>query len=115
MRFQQAPYRIADVVALLFILHGNTSFGSLAPIIPYRSCKRYLEETDNFPSELSCAEAAVSAPQSITANIMAATVVTDFVYNIVARGKLTTRYAVFSAASINVRAESNNKRQRRTA
>ena len=46
---------------------------------------------------------------------MAATVVTDFVYNIVARGKLTTRYAVFSAASINVRAESNKKRQRRTA
>lgn len=40
---------------------------------------------------------------------MAATVVTDFVYNIVARGKLTTRYAVFSAASINVRAESNKK------
>ena len=76
-------------------------------------CKLYpdmLEETDNFPSELSCAEAAVSAPQSITANIMAATVVTDFVYNIVARGKLTTRYAVFSAASINVRAESNKKR-----
>ena len=34
-------------------------------------CKLYpdmLEETDNFPSELSCAEAAVSAPQSITAN-----------------------------------------------
>ena len=44
MRFQQAPYRIADVVALLFILHGNTSFGSLAPIIPYRSCKRYLAD-----------------------------------------------------------------------
>lgn len=43
MRFQQAPYRIADVVALLFIAHGNTSFGSLAPIIPYRSCKHYLE------------------------------------------------------------------------
>lgn len=45
MRFQQAPYRIADVVALLFILHGNTSFGSLAPIIPYRSCKHYLERS----------------------------------------------------------------------
>lgn len=81
-------------------------------------CKLYpdmLEETDKFPSELSCAEAAVSAPQSITANIMAATVVTDFVYNIVARGKLTTRYAVFSAASINVRAESNKTRKRRAA
>ncbi|WP_455761275.1 hypothetical protein, partial [Ruthenibacterium lactatiformans] len=33
---------IADVVALLFIAHGNTSFGFLAPIIPYRSCKHYL-------------------------------------------------------------------------
>ena len=48
MRFQQAPYRIADVVALLFILHGNTSFGSLAPIIPYRSCKRYLAGARNL-------------------------------------------------------------------
>lgn len=46
MRFQQAPYRIADVVALLFILHGNTSFGSLAPIIPYRSCKHYLAQAE---------------------------------------------------------------------
>ena len=34
---QKAPYLIADVVALLFIAHGNTSFGSLAPIIPYLS------------------------------------------------------------------------------
>lgn len=48
MRFQQAPYRIADVVALLFILHGNTSFGSLAPIIPYRSCKHYLVMTQKI-------------------------------------------------------------------
>ena len=44
MRLQKAPYLIADVVALLFIAHGNTSFGSLAPIIPYRSCKHYLGE-----------------------------------------------------------------------
>ena len=53
MRFQQAPYRIADVVALLFILHGNTSFGSLAPIIPYRSCKHYynlnLQDAEDMP------------------------------------------------------------------
>ncbi|MFQ9990621.1 prealbumin-like fold domain-containing protein [Ruthenibacterium lactatiformans] len=46
MRFQQAPYLIADVVALLFIAHGNTSFGFLAPIIPYRSCKHYLKKVD---------------------------------------------------------------------
>jgi len=30
-----------------------------------------LEDTDKFPSELSCAEAAISAPQSITANLIA--------------------------------------------
>lgn len=52
MRFQQAPYRIADVVALLFILHGNTSFGSLAPIIPYRSCKHYLGHVDISTTEV---------------------------------------------------------------
>ena len=52
MRFQQAPYRIADVVALLFILHGNTSFGSLAPIIPYRSCKHYLEKEIEIKREI---------------------------------------------------------------
>ena len=36
-----------SVVALLFIAHGNTSFGSLAPIIPYRSCKHYLDSVVN--------------------------------------------------------------------
>ncbi|MEE1463744.1 MAG: hypothetical protein UF444_13820, partial [Ruthenibacterium lactatiformans] len=51
MRFQQAPYRIADVVALLFIAHGNTSFGSLAPIIPYRSCKHYLGSASSVSSK----------------------------------------------------------------
>ena len=32
-----------------------------------------LQDTDKFPTELSCAEASVSAPQSIAANITAAT------------------------------------------
>jgi hypothetical protein len=41
-----------------------------------------LLDTDKFPTELSCAEAAVSAPQSIVANIKAATAVVSFLYNI---------------------------------
>ena len=48
MRRQQIPYLITAVMALLFIAHGNTSFGSLAPIIPYRSCKRYLAGARNL-------------------------------------------------------------------
>lgn len=36
-----------------------------------------LEETDKFPTELSCAEVSVSAPQSMAANITAATAVVD--------------------------------------
>lgn len=66
MRFQQAPYRIADVVALLFILHGNTSFGSLAPIIPYRSCKHYLEEVLIFPNRVIAAVCKVQLEPSLT-------------------------------------------------
>jgi hypothetical protein len=64
-----------------------------------------LRETDKFPSELSCAEASVSAPQAITANIMAATVVVGIVYNILARGECDVKSATFSAKSVNVKSE----------
>lgn len=66
--------------------------GSLYPEI--------LEESDRFPSELSCAEAAVSAPQAITANIMAATTVVNMVYNILALGRMDVNEAMFSTTSI---------------
>ena len=62
-----------------------------------------LDPTDKFPSELSCAEASVSAPQAITANIMAATLVLCMLYNILAAGELVTRMTTFSSRTVNVR------------
>ena len=62
-----------------------------------------LEETDKFPSELSCAEASVSAPQAITANVTAATIVVDLIYNIVVLGENEVRCVPFSTKTINIR------------
>ena len=62
-----------------------------------------LEDTDKFPTELSCAEASVSAPQSIAANITAATAVVDMIYNILSLGDSTVRQATFSTRTVNVR------------
>lgn len=62
-----------------------------------------LNRTDKFPSELSCAEAAVSSPQAVTANLMAATLVLSMLYNILAAGELVTRMATFSTKTVNVR------------
>ncbi|GHU93041.1 thiazole biosynthesis adenylyltransferase ThiF [Clostridia bacterium] len=62
-----------------------------------------LESTDKFPTELSCAEASVSAPQSITANIMAATAVVSMVYNILVSGDLSVRMATFSTKSVTMK------------
>ncbi|MDR1573991.1 MAG: hypothetical protein LBS24_06745 [Clostridiales Family XIII bacterium] len=61
--------------------------------------------TYKFPSELSCAEASVSAPQAITANITAATVVVCIVYNILARGECEVKSVTFSAKIMNVKSE----------
>jgi PRTRC genetic system ThiF family protein len=62
-----------------------------------------LLDTDKFPTELSCAEAAVSAPQSIVANVMAATAVVSYLYNILVLGNIKTRSVSFSGKSINIK------------
>ena len=49
---------------------GRTYYKPVGLVYP-----ELMEETDLFPSELSCAEASVSAPQTIVANLMAATAV----------------------------------------
>jgi hypothetical protein len=71
-----------------------------------------LAETDKFPSELSCAEASISAPQAITANVTAATVVVCILYNILARGECDVKSATFSTKSITVRSECTARRKR---
>lgn len=63
------------------------------------------EENDWFPSELSCAEQNISAPQSIAANIMAATIVTCFVYDLLITGRIQTHHTLFSSRLIHMRAE----------
>ncbi len=74
-----------------------------------------LEETDKFPTELSCAEASVSAPQSMAANITAATAVVDMVYNILAVGDSTVRKTTFSTRTVNVRPELQQPKRRKAA
>ena len=62
-----------------------------------------LDGTDKFPTQLSCAEASVSAPQAITANITAACAVVDLVYNILVRGETNVQAVSFSTTSVNMR------------
>lgn len=72
-----------------------------------------LKEEDKFPSELSCAERTVSAPQSVTANLTAATAMVSFLYDLLVCGDLKTKYVTFSSRQINMRAELVQKRKRK--
>ena len=62
-----------------------------------------LENIDKFPTELSCAEASVSAPQSIAANIMAATAVILYIYNILVLGTIEVERITFSIKTVNMK------------
>lgn len=57
--------------------NGRTLYKPVCSLYP-----DLLEDEDKFPSELSCAERAVSAPQSVTANLTAATAVVSFLYDL---------------------------------
>ena len=70
-----------------------------------------LEDTDKFPTELSCAEASVSDPQSMAANITAATIVVDMLYNILARGDSIVRQATFATTMVNIRPTLQKRRK----
>ena len=89
---------------------GKTYYPPIGTVYP-----DVLEETDKFPTELSCAEASVSAPQSMAANITAATAVVDMVYNILAVGDSTVRKTTFSTRTVNVRPEIQKQKRRKAA
>lgn len=74
-----------------------------------------LKETDKFPTELSCAEASVSAPQSIVANVTAANTVVNMIYNILALGESRVRQVTFATKSVNVRPTLQKQRQKKAA
>lgn len=86
---------------------GKTYYPPIGAVYP-----DVLEDTDKFPTELSCAEASVSAPQSMAANITAATAVVSMVYNILALGDSSVRKITFSTRTVNVRPEVQKKRRK---
>ena len=87
---------------------GRTYYPPIGVVYP-----DVLVDSDKFPTELSCAEASVSAPQSMAANITAATVVVDIIYNILAVGSSTVRKGTFSTQTVNVRPELQKTNARR--
>lgn len=89
---------------------GKTYYPPIGAVYP-----DVLEETDKFPTELSCAEASVSAPQSMAANITAATAVVDMVYNVLAVGDSTVRKITFSTRGVNVRPEIQQQKRKKAA
>jgi len=89
---------------------GKTYYKPIGDVYP-----DVLEDTDKFPTELSCAEASVSAPQSMAANITAATAVVDMVYNILALGDSAVRQATFSTLTVNVKPTIQKTKRRKAA
>ena len=69
-----------------------------------------LADTDKFPTELSCAEAAVSAPQSVVANVMAATAVLSYLYDMLVLGDITVRNVTFSTKNIHMKPETAKRK-----
>ena len=88
--------------------NGRTVFKPIGSVMP-----EMLRDTDKFPTELSCAEAAQSDPQSMAANITAAIAVVDMVYNILAHGENIVRQMDFSTKT--VRMQTILEKQRRKA
>ncbi|HBH95466.1 MAG TPA: hypothetical protein DDX91_06915, partial [Ruminococcaceae bacterium] len=89
---------------------GKTYYKPIGEVYP-----DILEDTDKFPTELSCAEASVSAPQSIAANIMAATAVILCIYNILVLGNIEVRKVTFSTKSVNLKPVLSRKERLKNA
>ena len=87
---------------------GRTLYRPIGKVYP-----DVLKEKDKFPTELSCAEASLAAPQSIAANITAATAVVDMIYNILALGECRVRQVTFATTSVNMRPTLSKKRRKK--
>lgn len=85
---------------------GRTVYQPVGGLYP-----EVMEENDLFPSELSCADASVSAPQTIAANLMAATAVVDMVYNILVVGSNCVRQVTFSTKTTNLKPTVTKRRK----
>ena len=89
---------------------GRTLYRPIGKVYP-----DVLREKDKFPTELSCADASLSAPQSIAANITAATAVVDMIYNILALGDSRVRQVTFATTNVNMRPTLAKMRRKKAA
>lgn len=78
--------------------NGRTITKPVAGIYP-----DILQGDEKFPTELSCAERSISAPQSIAANLFASTIVTSILYHLIVCGDLSVRKTTFSSQSMNTK------------
>ncbi len=62
-----------------------------------------LTDIEKFPSELSCAERNVSAPQTIAANIFASTAITSMLYYLLIEGNLRNNRIAFSSRRLSMK------------
>lgn len=90
--------------------NGKTFYKPVGALYPDMA-----QADDLFPSEVSCADASVSAPQTIVANLMAATAVVTMIYNILVVGRSTVQQATFSTKTVNLRSYQKQKKGRRAA
>ena len=90
--------------------NGRTIRKSIGGVHP-----EMLKDTDLFPSEISCAEAAQEDPQSIVANVTAATAVLIMVYNILTHGENNAMQTDFSTRTIRMQTVLEKKTTRRAA
>ena len=90
--------------------NGRTIRKSIGGVHP-----EMLKDTDLFPSEISCAEAAQEDPQSIVANVTAATAVLIMVYNILTHGENNAMQTDFSTQTIRMQTVLEKKTRRRAA
>ena len=74
-----------------------------------------LEDTDKFPTELSCAEASASAPQTIAANMTAATMVVNLLHNILVLGDNRVKTVSFSTKTLNVQPTTEARKKKKAA
>lgn len=90
--------------------NGKTIYQPVGALYPDMA-----QPDDLFPSEVSCADASVSAPQTIVANLMAATAVVTIIYNILVVGSSTVQQATFSTKTVNIRAYQKKTKGRKAA
>jgi PRTRC genetic system ThiF family protein len=88
--------------------NGHTMFKPIGGVHP----EMLKDDTDKFPTELSCAEAAQSDPQSMAANITAATAVVDMVYNILTHGESLVRQTDFSTKTVKMQTVLEKQRRK---